>query len=152
MEIERKYKVAVLPQHLEQYEALEIEQGYLCASPTLRVRKVGDAFVLTVKEAVPTASTAAHNREEEFQLSPSAYAKLRAKCDGQLVTKTRYRIPLSSGEVAELDVFHGRHEGLCLVEVEFGSTAEADRFVKPAWFGDDVSSEPAYRNVALAGL
>ena len=35
MEIERKYLIAKLPDHLEQYEHLEIEQAYLCTSPTL---------------------------------------------------------------------------------------------------------------------
>ena len=153
MEIERKYLVASLPEGLSECPHVEIEQGYLCTSPTVRVRRMGDVFWLTVKERVVTGSSAIHNREEEFRLSEQKYLRLREKCDGQLVSKTRYRVPLTDcGLVAELDIFHGPHEGLRLVEVEFPSTEAADRFTPPAWFGDDVSTDPRYRNSFLASL
>ena len=153
MEIERKYLVASLPEGLSECPHVEIEQGYLCTSPTVRVRRMGDVFWLTVKERVVTGSSAIHNREEEFRLSEQKYLRLREKCDGQLVSKTRYRVPLADcGLVAELDFFHGPHEGLRLVEVEFPSTGAADRFTPPAWFGDDVSTDPRYRNSFLASL
>ena len=61
MEIERKYLVAKLPDNLEQYEHLEIEQAYLCTSPTLRIRRMGDSYILTVKERIMLNSTAIHN-------------------------------------------------------------------------------------------
>ena len=151
MEIERKYLVKSLPENLDSYTHVEIEQGYLCTSPTLRVRRMGDFFVLTIKEKVCSQSSAAVNREEEFALTADKYAMLLAKCDGQTVSKTRYRIPI--GEyTAELDLFHGRHEGLRVVEVEFPSVEEADSFEPPAWFGDDVSSDPHYRNSYLASI
>ena len=54
--------------------------------------------------------------------------------------------------MAEVDVFHGRHEGLMLVEVEFANTEAADAFVPPAWFGEDVSTDPCYRNSFLASM
>ena len=43
MEIERKYLVAKLPDNLEQFSHIEIEQAYLCTSPTLRIRRMGDS-------------------------------------------------------------------------------------------------------------
>lgn len=157
MEIERKYLVRELPANLDSYPHVEIEQGYLCTSPTLRIRKAGDAYILTVKEKVITDSSALHNREEEFSLSADKYELLKAKCDGRMVSKTRYRIDLRRSEgdgmysnlVAELDIFHGHNEGLRLVEVEFPDTATADSFVKPDWFGEDVSKDKRYRNSAL---
>ena len=153
MEIERKYLVASLPEGLCDCPHVEIEQGYLCTSPTVRVRRMDDVYWLTVKEKVATDSTAIHNREEEFRLSEEKYMMLKSKCDGQLVSKTRYRVPLAQeGLTAELDLFHGRHEGLRLVEVEFPSTAVADAFVPPAWFGPDVSHDSRYRNSSLASL
>lgn len=149
MEIERKYLVNSLPVDLDTYPHVEIEQGYLCTSPTLRIRRMGDFFILTVKEKVRSATSAIVNREEEFAMSPDSYARLKGKCDGNMVEKTRYRIPV--GEyTAELDIFHGRHEGLRLVEVEFPSVEAADAFVPPAWFGQDVSNDPHYRNSWLA--
>ena len=149
MEIERKYLVSELPKNLDSYPHTEIEQGYLCTSPTLRIRRMGDAYILTVKEKQRNASSAIVNREEEFALTADKYNLLKAKCDGFLVSKTRYRIPV--GEyTAELDIFHGVHEGLRLVEVEFPSVETADRFTPPSWFGADVSADPRYRNSYLA--
>ncbi len=149
MEIERKYLVESLPEGLDNYPHVEIEQGYLCTSPTLRIRRMGDVYWLTVKENLRTGSTAIHNREEEFRLERDRYEYLKAKCDGNMVSKTRYKIPVGN-HTAELDIFHGRHEGLRLVEVEFADTADADCFVAPEWFGDDVSLCPQYRNSFLA--
>ena len=160
MEIERKYLVAHLPADLDQYRHLEIEQAYLCTSPTLRIRRMGDSYILTVKERIILNSTAIHNREEEFTLKPESYRRLLAKCDSGHVAKTRYYIDLCQqtgnnayqGLTAELDIFHGRHEGLLLVEVEFPNTESANTFLAPDWFGDDVSSDPCYRNSFLASM
>lgn len=149
MEIERKYLVVALPEDIEQYPHTEIEQGYLCTSPTVRIRKAGDVFWLTVKEHLTTSSTAIHNREEEFKLSKTAYECLKSKCEGHLVIKTRYCIPVGN-LIAELDIFHGIHSGLILVEVEFPDTNAADNFKKPSWFGEDVSQKPQYKNSFLA--
>lgn len=149
MEIERKYLVDRLPDNLDQYPHTEIEQGYLCTSPTVRIRKAGDVYWLTVKEHADTNSTAIHNREEEFKLTENQYNHLKNKCDGRLVNKTRYKIPLDN-YTAELDIFHEYHDGLRLVEVEFPSTVEADNFMAPSWFGSDVSQDPHYRNSYLA--
>ncbi len=149
MEIERKYLVDSLPENLDAFPHVEIEQGYLCTSPTLRIRRMGDAFILTVKEKVHSLTSAIVNREEEFFLSSESYARLRGKCEGIMVEKTRYRIPVGK-YTAELDIFHGRHEGLLLVEVEFPSVEAANAFTPPAWFGQDVSNDPRYRNSWLA--
>ena len=92
------------------------------------------------------------NREEEFCMRQESYERLRAKCDGRIVSKTRYRIPLAGGLTAELDLFHGVHEGLRLVEVEFPSVETADAFVPPVWFGEEVSGDPRYRNSYLASI
>lgn len=149
MEIERKYLVNSLPEDLDTHPHVEIEQGYLCTSPTLRIRRMGDSFILTVKEKMHSLTSAIVNREEEFFLSSESYARLRGKCEGIMVEKTRYRIPVGK-YTAELDIFHGRHEGLLLVEVEFPSVEAANAFTPPAWFGQDVSNDPRYRNSWLA--
>lgn len=149
MEIERKYLVDRLPDSLAQYPHHEIEQGYLCIAPTVRIRKIDQEYWLTIKEKLPSGSTAIHNREEEFRLSEETYNKLKDKCEYPLIRKTRYRIPIS-GLTAELDIFHDRYEGLKLVEVEFSDTESADNFSKPQWFGLDVSTDPHYSNSYLA--
>ena len=162
MEIERKYLVVSLPGNLDSYPHVEIEQCYLCTSPTVRVRRMGDVYILTIKENLSKGKKgeAIHNREEEFALNADSYARLLAKCDSGRVSKTRYRIDLQqltgqtqyAGLVAELDVFHGRHDGLLLVEVEVPNTNAANNFIPPDWFGEDVSSDPCYRNSFLASM
>ena len=39
MEIERKFLIRQLPEHLEQYPCLQIEQGYLCTDGLLITKK-----------------------------------------------------------------------------------------------------------------
>ena len=49
MEIERKYLLHQLPEHLEQYPFHRIEQGYLCTSPVVRIRRQDQDYYLTYK-------------------------------------------------------------------------------------------------------
>ena len=49
MEIERKFLVRQLPENLEQYPFHQIEQGYLCTKPVVRVRRQDDEYYLTYK-------------------------------------------------------------------------------------------------------
>ena len=49
MEIERKYLVKTLPEHLEQYQSKKIAQGYLCTEPVVRIRRSNDDYYLTYK-------------------------------------------------------------------------------------------------------
>ena len=149
MEIERKYLVAQLPPNLESFPHVDMEQGYLNTSPTLRIRKAGDIYYLTVKQHISNTG-AIVNREEEFEMPASSYQHLLPKCDGIIISKTRYRIPLQDGLTAELDIFKGSHAGLCIVEVEFPSIEAANAFVAPSWFGQDVSQQPQYRNAYLS--
>ncbi len=49
MEIERKFRIRRLPESLEQYPYLQIEQGYLCTKPVVRIRKSNEDYILTYK-------------------------------------------------------------------------------------------------------
>ncbi len=44
MEIERKYLVQRLPENYKTYPHSELEQGYLCTNPVVRIRKADDAL------------------------------------------------------------------------------------------------------------
>lgn len=155
MEIERKYLLKSLPDNLEEYGKKEIEQGYLNKNPVLRIRKSNDKYILTYKmkkgsdnEGMPIC-----NEELEAPLTEDAYLHLCEKVDNNLIVKTRYIIPyVSNGKefTIELDVFHGKLEGLAFAEVEFESVEEACAFTKPEWFGEDVSSDRRYRNGMLS--
>ena len=120
MEIERKFLIRQLPEHLEQYPCLQIEQGYLCTNPVVRIRKQDDSYFLTYK------SGGLMTREEyNLPLTAEGYVHLRQKTDGLLITKKRYCIPLDPYTI-ELDIFEGDLAPLILVEVEFPSEEEAN--------------------------
>ena len=157
MEIEKKYRILQLPDHLEQYPCRIIEQAYLCANPTVRIRRSNEDYILTLKDKQGVADLQSDNagivnREIEIPLSREAYEHLKSKQDGYTIEKRRYLMPLSDGLTAELDVFGGRLEGLCFAEVEFPDIATAQKFLPPSWMGEEVSDDPRYRNTTLSEL
>lgn len=156
MEIERKFLIVRMPEHLEQYEKKEIEQGYLCMEPVVRIRKSNEMYYMTYKSRLNmkenSADIALSCEEVELPLTKEAYEHLRNKTDEHLVTKTRYLIPIEGNYTAELDVFHGCLEGLIFAEVEFEDTEGAALFVPPDWFGKDVSFDKRYKNNYLAAM
>ena len=155
MEIEHKYLIEKMPENLEKYKKKEIEQGYLNRSPVLRIRKSNDDYIFTykTKKSQEKENGPVVNEEIEAPLTEEAYLHLREKVDGNVITKTRYIIPYTKGGKKykiELDVFHGKLEGLVFAEVEFDSLKDASNFVKPDWFGKEVSSDKRYRNGFLS--
>ena len=49
MEIERKYLVTNPPEAYTDYPFRQIEQGYLCTDPVVRIRRDNDSYYLTYK-------------------------------------------------------------------------------------------------------
>ena len=147
MEIERKFLITELPENLTQYNCRRIEQGYLCTAPVVRIRRQDEDYYLTYK------SKGMMVREEyNLPLTAEAYAHLREKTDGNLISKQRYLIPLNETLTAELDIFDAPFAPLMLAEVEFSSEEEANSFVPPAWFGEDVTFSGKYHNSYLSCL
>lgn len=141
MEIERKYLPVKLPENLEQYPHKKIAQGYLCTAPVVRIRRSDDDYYLTYK------SGGLMVREEyNLPLTKEAFYHLFPKVDGRVIEKTRYLIPLEGGLTAELDIFEGDLAPLIMLEVEFETVEDANRFVAPEWFGKDVTSDGRYHN------
>ena len=145
MEIERKYLVKYLPENLESYEQKHIAQGYLCTNPVLRIRRSNDEYFLTYKGQGLMA-----REEHEFPISAESFEHMLPKIDGILIDKIRYMIPLDESHIAELDIFQGVLAPLRLVEVEFASMEDAESFVAPDWFGDDVTNSGEYHNSRLS--
>ena len=147
MEIERKYLIPTLPEALEQYPHKELEQGYLCTEPVVRIRREDDEYILTYKGAGLMV-----REEYNLPLTREGYTHMLSKIDGNLISKTRYYIPYQNHLTIELDVFHGRFEGLQLAEVEFSDVESANRFHAPEWFGEDVTFSSDYHNSTLSQL
>ena len=144
MEIERKFLIPSLPQDLEQYPSCHIMQGYLCTNPVIRIRKQDEDYILTYK-----GSGLMSREEYNLPLNAQAFRSLATKIEGKMIDKTRYRIPYGPYTI-ELDIFHGALAPLMLAEVEFPSEAEANAFLPPAWFGEDVTFSGKYHNSYLS--
>lgn len=166
MEIEKKFLIKRLPEDLSKYRKEEIEQGYLCKDPTLRVRKLDDKYILTYKARIKSEKSVScadsgnsgeardvHiNDEREVFISREAYEHLLKKADGNIITKDRYVIPIGNGLNCELDIFKGKLSGLVFGEVEFPSEEAAAEFAPPDWFGKNVSSDRRYTNTFLTDV
>ncbi len=160
VEIERKFLLHTLPD-LSQYACKTIEQAYLCTEPVVRIRQSNDKFTLTYKGA----GLMAHD-EYNLPLTADAYAHLKAKADGNVITKTRYLIPLADTDLnescraalrgghltVELDVFEGIFDGLLLAEIEFPNEDAANAFRLLPWFRADVTSDTAYHNSTMSEM
>lgn len=144
MEIEKKYLLKTVPE-LTAYPFHRIEQAYLCTQPVVRVRRADDTYYLTYK-----GSGMMSREEYNLPLTKEAYAHLKAKADGNVIGKTRYLIPLADGLTAEVDVFEEPFAPLVLAEVEFETEAQAEAFVPPEWFGEEVTFDGRYHNSYLS--
>ena len=147
MEIERKFLIKKdrFPDNLAQYPCHEIEQGYLCTEPVVRIRRQDEDYYLTYKSKGLMA-----REEYNLPLTRNAYLHLRPKADGLVISKTRYLIPEKNRLTIELDVFHQEYEGLLLAEVEFSSQEEAESYCPPDWFGEDVTFSSRYHDSSLS--
>ena len=143
------YKEEKLPKDLGQYPVWCLEQAYLCREPVIRVRKEEykekKEFILTYK------SDGLMEREEyNLPLTQESYLHLKAKADGKVITKKRYRIPEKSSLMIELDIFEGDLEGLIMAEVEFPDKETANAYRPPEWFGKEVTFDKTYHNSNLS--
>lgn len=159
MEIERKFTVKSLPNNLSDFPCLYLEQGYLNTDPVIRIRKQNQEYLLTYKGKGMLA-----REEYNLPLNADSYAHLRNKCDGNIISKRRYIIPLEAPEFTadcpatlkpsqltiELDIFDAPFAPLIMAEVEFDSMEAANAFIAPDWFSEDVTYNQEYHNSTMS--
>jgi adenylate cyclase len=144
-EIERKFLVSAMP--VDRGPGTAIAQGYLPLASDdteLRVRRKGDATVLTVKRG-----SGLDRGEEEAAISTEAFDALWPLTEGRRIEKRRYEIP-HAGAIIELDEFGGELEGLLVAEVEFDTREASEGFEPPDWLGREVTDDASYGNRRLA--
>lgn len=153
-EIERKFTIKALPEDIDNYPFHIIEQGYLCTSPVVRIRRQDNDYFLTYKGGGMLART-----EYNLPLTADAYQHLRTKIDGNIISKKRFLIPLKNPTFVEsytckknplltieLDIFAQPFAPLIMAEVEFPDLDMANAFIPPEWFLEDVTMNPDYHN------
>jgi len=145
-EIERKFLIKTLPENLESFPHFELEQGYLETAPVVRIRRKDDDYILTYK-----SQGLMKRQEVELPLTKNSFERLLKKCDGLIISKTRYTIP-DNRYTIELDVFHGALNGFVMAEVEFSSEEEAELYTAPSWFGKEVTAISEFHNSRLSRM
>ena len=154
MEIERKWLIEEdnLPDDVKTYAGHRINQGYLNPSDEylIRVRhnksiqhpeKEKDTYKLEIK------SKGLLVRDEwRFDTTEDMFWEIFRKCS-KSVSKTRYYMIVDKYQY-EIDFFDAYD--FITLEIEFDSLDEANAFKAPAWFGEDVTFKPEYKNVNLA--
>ena len=146
-EIERKFVAETFPVEAAGAPAVAIEQGYLAVDEEfeVRLRRAGGERLLTVKGGH------GESREEvEVRLYTEQFEALWPLTEGRRLRKTRYRLGLGGGLVAEVDRYEGGLAGLVVVEVEFPSAEASRSFKPPPWLGREVTGDAAYANQTLA--
>lgn len=143
-EVERKY--LVVGQAWKSLAAgVPYRQGYLSTvkERTVRVRTAGNHGTLTIKGLTRDVS----RLEFEYDI-PAADANhiLDELCEHPLIEKLRYTIPIGS-LTWEVDEFTGENHGLVIAEVELQTPDQ--RFDRPPWIGEEVSSDPRFFNANL---
>ena len=143
-EIERKFLVVGRDFEAMATEHHEIRQGYLCrdVDHTVRVRTWDDRAYLTVK----SRTVGCTRNEWEYPIPLRDALDMLAGL-GRNISKTRWVVPAGDGLRWEVDVFHGRLEGLVVAEIELPS--EDTPFTRPAFVGREVTGDPAYYNSNL---
>jgi len=145
MEIERKFLI-----HQAIWDAIikpspkKIVQAYLVNTPekTIRVRIKVDKGFITIKG--PTKGISRSEFEYEIPLSDAE--ELIHQFAEKVIDKDRYEINFA-GKLWEVDVFHGKLEGLVIAEIELESEDEV--FSTPEWIAEEVSHDVEYFNARL---
>jgi CYTH domain-containing protein len=125
---------------------IDIIQRYLSidSDKTVRLRLAGDEAFLTIKGR-PDGKSISRN-EWEVRIPVNDAQEMMKICMPGMIEKTRYIIP-SGAHQFEVDVFHGKNEGLIIAEIEL--SYESEDFEKPEWLGDEVTGRPEYYNANL---
>lgn len=144
-EIERKFLVRGEFKHLTLKE-IQLKQGYLSTDPEriIRIRIKDDKAFITIK--TPVKGTYFTRNEWEFEIPVGSANEVMNVCLRTIISKTRYLVP-SGKHIIEVDVFHGKNEGLVVAEIELKSEDEV--FIKPDWLGEEVTGRPEYFNSNL---
>ena len=144
-EIERKFLIRSDFKHLA-VRKIRIRQSYFCIDPerVIRLRITDEKGLLTFKSRPGKNSFS--RKEWEFEIPLTEAEEMLDICLPGHIDKTRYIIPVGK-HFFEVDVFHGKHEGLIIAELEL--TSEYEEFERPEWLGEEVTGNPRYYNSNL---
>ena len=137
VELERTFLVKSLPDFTG-ITGVDIKDYYIPTSAKhayLRLRKTGDTHEITQKKQMNNDPR--QHSEQTISLSAEEFQAL-IQAPHHCIHKTRYHYKIGN-VVAEFDVFHGKHQGLAMVDVECASLEDLESFSLPDFCLCDVS-------------
>ena len=144
-ETERKFLVNEFDTTLA-YDEKDIRQGYVFTSDgkVVRVRTWGSEAYITLKYRISELTRA----EFEYQIPfDDAVDIIDNMCGGKVLEKTSLFYEYA-GKKWEIDVFHGKNEGLVLAEIELEN--ENEQADIPPFVSKEVTGDSRYSNHRLA--
>ena len=144
-EIERKFLVKDLDFLKNAENTYSIKQAYLQQDPakSVRVRIKGEEAFLTIKGISDARGLV--RQEWEYPIPLRDARALMELCDDK-IEKTRNVITYGK-HLFEVDVFHGRNNGLVIAEIELQT--ENELIERPEWLGMEITGRTEYYNLAL---
>lgn len=144
LEVERKFLIKndfPIPKNSGAF----IRQGYIDTDNGLvRIRIINRKGIIGVKSKRKNLS----RLEFEYEIPLDDAENIMSKiCEDRVVVKTRYKIPYS-GNIWDVDIYHGKNDGLKTAEVELKSEKQKINF--PWWIGKEISFNKKYHNFSLA--
>lgn len=147
-EIKRKFLLHRLPTDREIPRGDYIRKGYILrrGAEEVRIRRMGRKHFLTIK----SKGNPLGNRFET-RLKKGQFEALWPSTRGNRLEKRR--VTLFQGDVElRLDIFGGLLEGLITAEAVFPSPAEAGRFIRPSYFGVELTFDSRFKDSSLAEM
>jgi len=144
MEIEKKFLVKN-NQYKNSADSALFKQGYLSveAERTVRVRSYNGKGYLTIKGKTQSCS----REEYEYNIPiQDAERMLDNLCIRPIIEKVRYFVTYEDYKWV-VDEFLGVNKGLVVAEIELDS--EQQKFKKPDWIGNEITSDSRYFNSNL---
>ncbi len=151
IEYELTYLAKSIPIDLKNFPHKEILDIYIPSQsphPVLRIRKSGDKMEITKKEPI-SGKDSSEQLETTIPLNYSEYSEIEG-LPGKRVKKERYYYKENDIQY-EVDVFKDDLLGLVLVDIEFLSSEEKEKFVPPQWCLAEITQEAFVAGGMLCG-
>ena len=152
MEIERRFLIKdknKVEELIKKYEETKktITQDYIYSDifTAIRKRKIEKNNETKYFYTIKTGRKGFSVNEIEEEISKEQYDLLKIDETRITIKKDRFIIPYINNLKIELDIFHGKYEGVIFAEIEFEDENQASKVKIPEWFdieiGDKVSND-----------
>jgi len=151
IERERTFLLKKKPKGLKKCNSVEITDIFIPQSddhPILRIRKRGEKYMITKKEPIEKKDSS-KQEENTIILNKKEFKELSG-IKGKRFRKIRYFYPFKN-LTAEIDFYQDKLKGLAVVDFEFETDKQKDKFKMPKFCLADITQEKFCAGGILAG-